>query len=75
MVQLVRAQGSRIARELAEAADVGAVIYHIVRGLVLWSVWKGLDDVLKGAVEGFYEVEGLVEDAVCQLAVVCSDLV
>ena len=75
VVQLVRAECARIAGELAEAANVGAVVYDIGAGLGLRAVGERFHDTLESAVEGFCKVEGLVQQAVGQLAVVCSDLI
>jgi cobalamin biosynthesis protein CbiG len=70
VVELVRAECTRVARELAKAANVGAVVYDIRPRLGLGAVGKCFDDTLEGAVESFCEVEGLVQEAVGQLAVV-----
>lgn len=75
VVELIGAECARVARVLAEAANVGTVIYDIRTRLGLGAVGECFDDTLEGTVECFCEVEGLVEKAVGQLAVVCSDFV
>lgn len=75
MVQLVGAERARIARVFAEAANVGAVVYDVGARLGLGTVGERLDNTLESAVESLCEVEGLVQEAVGQLAVVCSDLI
>jgi hypothetical protein len=69
VVELIRAERAWVARELAEAANVCAVVYHILARLGFWAVSEGTHDVFEGTVEGFYEFEGLVEEAVGKLAV------
>jgi hypothetical protein len=75
VVELVGAECTRVARIFAEAANVGAVVYDIGAGLMLGAVGEGFDDTLERAIKCLCEVEGLVQEAVGQLAVVCSDLV
>ena len=75
MVELVGAECAGVAGVFAKAANVGAVVYDIRAGLVLGTIGEGLDDTLECAVESLCEVKGLVEEAVGQLAVVCSNLV
>lgn len=75
MVELVGAKCAWVARVLAEAADVGAVVYDIGTRLFFGTVGEGFDDALQSAVESLGEVEGLVQEAVSQLTIVCSDLV
>lgn len=75
VVELVGAECAWVARVFAEAANVGAVVYDIRPRLGLGAVGEGFDDTLEGAVECFDELEGLVQEAVGQLAVMCSDLI
>jgi hypothetical protein len=75
VIQLVRAECARVAGVFAEAANVGTVVYDIRARLVLRAVGEGFDDTLQRAVESLCKVEGLVQEAVGQLVVVCSDLV
>lgn len=75
MVELVGAECARVARVFAKAANVCAVVYDIRARLVLGTVGEGLNNALQGAIESLRKVEGLVQEAVGQLAVVCSDLV
>jgi hypothetical protein len=73
VIELVRAERPRIARELAEAANVGAVVDDIVRCLLLGAVGECLDDVLECAVEGFYKIERFVQEAVGGQNCRCSE--
>lgn len=75
MVELIGAECAGVARVFTEAANVGAVVYNIGAGLVLGAVGEGFDDTFERTVESLCEVEGLVQEAVGQLAVVCTDLV
>lgn len=75
VVQLVGAQRSRVYRVLAEAANVGTIVYNIVGRLRPRAIGERLDNVFEGAVECFCKVERLVQEAVCELAIMCSDLV
>jgi hypothetical protein len=69
VVQLVGAEGSRVARELAKAANVCAIVYHILASLGFGPVCEGAYHVFEGAIEGFYEFEGLVQEAIGEFAV------
>ena len=75
VVELIRAECAWVARVLAKAANVGAVVHDIGARLGFGAVSERFDDTLEGMVEGLYEVEGLVQEAVGQFAVVCSDLI
>jgi len=72
---MVGAESSWIAGELAEAADEGAVVHCFFRSLMRWSIAKSVDDVFEGSVEGLREIERAVQDTICHLFVVRSDLI
>lgn len=74
-VELGGPQRARVAREVAEAADVGAVVDDIVAALVARAVGERLDHVLERAVKGVGKVKGLGEQAVGELAAVGADVV
>jgi hypothetical protein len=69
VVQLTRAESSRIDRIFAETSNVCAVVYHIVGCFLLGSVGKGAYDVFEGTVKCRREIEGLVEKTVGKFAV------
>jgi hypothetical protein len=73
VVELVRAERSRVARELAEAANVGAVVDHIVRRFLLRAVGERLDYIFERAVEGFYKIERFVQEAIGDQNCRCSE--
>lgn len=75
MVELVGAQSSWIHRELAKTANIGTVVYDVVGSLGPRPVGECAYHIFQCAVEGFYKVEWLVQKAVCELAVVRSDLI
>ncbi len=75
MVELVGAECARVARVFTEATNIGAVVYDIGTRLRLGTIGESLHDALEGSVKSLCEVEGLVQEAVSQLAIVCSNLV
>lgn len=75
VVELIGAEGTRVARELAEATNVGTIVHDVLGGLRLGSVCKCADNIFEGAVKGFCEFEGLIEEAVGEFTVVRADFV
>lgn len=70
-----RAQSSRIARELAKAANVCTVVHHIVGALSGRPVGKSGHNVLECPVKCHCVIERAVEQAIGHFSVVCAYLV
>ncbi len=75
VIQVIRRQCSGVAGVEAEAAGPGAIIQHVLMGLVGPCLRDGLDDLFEGVVEGNSVVEGIEEQAFCQLRVVIANMV
>lgn len=58
-----------------EAAGPCAVVHDLIVDLVWPRLWDGLDDLFEGMVEGEGVVEGVDEEAVCDLGVVVADVI
>jgi hypothetical protein len=70
VIQLAGAESSWVDRELAKTANICAVVYHIIGCLRFGSVGKRLYDIFEGSIEGFYKVKGLIQESVCEFAIV-----
>lgn len=75
VVQVVRRQCSGIAGVEAEAASPGAIVQDVLVGLVRPCLRDGLDDLLEREVEGDSVIEGIEEQALCQLGIMVADMV